>query len=266
MAYGKRSHSGLRFGGRRDESDASVTRRTRYGIVGGLLALGAPAGLLCVRLRRRALSMRSVAREVQAEYETYAYSAASTALAFTVFGGVLGQYADRLAQLARIDPLTGLVNRRGFEERLRQEMGRAARHQGPLSLLIVDVDGLKRVNDEYGHEAGDAALQSVAVAIRSGIREIDLGARLGGDEFGVLAPQTDEKSAVVLAERLRALLAKSINLLPARTTTVSIGIASLTPRADEKPLPVSLIRIADRALYQAKRAGGDRVAIGDPSN
>lgn len=241
-----------------------MMRRTRYGIVGSLLALGAPAGLLCVRLRRRRLSIRSVSAEVRAEYETYAYSAASTALAFTVFGSVLGHYADRLALLATTEPLTGLSNRRAFEERLRHEIGRAGRNRRSLSLLIIDVDGLKRVNDDYGHQAGDAALRSVAEAIRNSIREIDLGARLGGDEFGVLAPRTDQMSAVVLAERLRALLANSINGRPARTTTVSIGIASLTPRTDEKPLPVSLIRSADHALYQAKRAGGDRVAIGDP--
>ncbi len=261
------SHSASHFreGEWRDWSDRSVMRRTRYGIVGGLLALGAPAGLLCVRLRRRRLSIRSVAREVRAEYETYAYSAASTALAFTVFGGVLGHYADRLAQLARTDPLTGLFNRRAFEERLHQEMGRGARDQCPLSLLILDVDGLKRLNDDYGHAAGDAALRSVAVAIRSGIREIDLGARLGGDEFGVLAPGTDTESAVMLADRLRALLARSVNGLPTgSSTTVSIGIASLTPPAEENPPPVSLMRIADHALYQAKREGGGRVAIGDP--
>jgi len=234
--------------------------------VGGLLALGAPAGLLCVRLRRRRLSIRAIAREVQAEYETYAYSAASTALAFAVFGGVLGHYADRLARLATTEPLTGLANRRVFEERLRQEIGRAGRDRRSLSLLIIDVDGLKRVNDAYGHEAGDDALRSVAAAIRSGIREIDLGARLGGDEFGVLAAGADAESAVMLGDRLRDLLARSVNGLPDRSTTVSIGIASLTPPAEEKPLPVSLMRIADHALYQAKRAGGDRVAIGDSRN
>ena len=90
-------------------------RRTRYGIVGSLLALGAPAGLLCVRLRRRRLSIRSVSAEVRAEYETYAYSAASTALAFTVFGSVLGHYADRLALLATTEPLLSMKNQAAVE-------------------------------------------------------------------------------------------------------------------------------------------------------
>jgi diguanylate cyclase (GGDEF)-like protein len=240
-------------------------RRTRYGIVGGLLAPAHQPACCAPACGGARLSIRSVASEVHAEYETYAYSAASTALAFTVFGSVLGRYAERLAQLATTEPLTALSNPCVFEERLRQEIDRAGRDRRSLSLLIIDVDALKRVNDQYGHEAGDDALRSVAGAIRNGIREIDLGARLGGGEFGALAPRTDEKSAVVLAERLRALLVKSINGRPATTTTVSIGIASLTSVADQKPLPVSLIRLADHALYQAKRAGGNSVAIGDRS-
>ena len=81
----------------------------------------------------------------------------------------------------------------------------------PLSLLLMDLDGLKRVNDQFGHEAGDAALRSVAAAMRSGLREIDLGAQIGGDEFAVLAPQTDAEAAIVLAERLRALVATAGN-------------------------------------------------------
>jgi diguanylate cyclase (GGDEF)-like protein len=125
--------------------------------------------------------------------------------------------------------------------------------------LIVDLDGLKRVNDQYGHEAGNAALRSVAAAIRSGLREIDLGARLGGDEFGVLAPRTNEESAEVLAQRLRALVAIRVKGAASRGTTISIGIASLAPSRGARPTPVALMAAADEALYQAKREGGDRV-------
>jgi diguanylate cyclase (GGDEF)-like protein len=240
-----------------------VTRRIRYAVAGGLLGLGAPAGLLFVRLGRRRLSARSVMRDIAAEPETYIYSAASTILVFALFGGVLGHYADRLARLATTDPLTGLLNARAFHERLHQELRRAVRYQTPLSFLMVDLDGLKRVNDQHGHEAGDASLRSVAAAIRTGLREFDLGARLGGDEFGVLAPGTNEESAVVLAERLRALVAKGANGPAGRGTTISIGIASLAPSRDERP-PVSLMAAADEALYLAKRGGGDRVAAGRP--
>jgi diguanylate cyclase (GGDEF)-like protein len=177
-----------------------------------------------------------------------------------LFGGVLGHYADRLALLATTDPLTGLFNPREFHDRLRRELGRAARYQEPLSLLIVDLDGLKRVNDDHGHAEGDAALRMVAAAIRSTLRETDLGARLGGDEFCLLAPRTNKESAVVLAERLRACVAKEINGRVGRRTTISIGIASLAPSGSECTTPVSLVQAADEALYRAKRDGGNRVA------
>jgi len=244
-------------------SDEQVMRRLRYAVVGGLLGLGAPAGLLFVRLRRRALSMRYIRREIKAECETYVYSAASTTLVFALFGGALGHYADRLAQLATTDSLTGLFNPRAFNERLHQELGRAARYQDSLSVLLIDLDGLKRVNDQYGHEAGNAALQSVAAAIRSGVREIDVSARLGGDEFGVLVPGTNQESAVVLAERLRALVATPVKGGAAgRGMTISIGVASLVPANGEGPTAVALMAAADNGLYQAKREGGDRVVCG----
>jgi diguanylate cyclase (GGDEF)-like protein len=124
----------------------------------------------------------------------------------------------------------------------------------------MDLDGLKHINDQFGHEAGDVALRSVAEAIGSGLREIDLGARIGGDEFAVLAPRTDAKAAVVLAERLRALVAKAGNDRGGRRTTISIGIASVPPSTAAPPTVASLMAAADAALYEAKRAGGNRVS------
>jgi diguanylate cyclase (GGDEF)-like protein len=233
-----------------------------YAMAGGVLGLGAPAGLLLTRLRRDALSMRSVLEEIESDRETYVYSAMSTTVAFAVFGGVLGHYADRLAHLATTDPLTGLFNPRAFHDELRHELGRTARYREPLSLLLMDLDGLKRINDQYGHEAGDAALRSVAEAIASGLREIDLGARIGGDEFAVLAPRTDAKAAVALAERLRALVAKSVDDRAGRGSTISIGIASVSPSSNAPLTPATLMAVADNALYAAKRAGGNRVSAG----
>lgn len=240
-------------------------RRLRYAVAGGLLGLGAPAGLLFVRLRRRQLSLSSIIRDLEAEYETYIYSAASTTVVFALFGAVLGRYADQLAQLATTDPLTGLSNPRAFHERLHQELGRAARYQEPLSFLILDFDRLKRVNDRHGHAAGDAALRSVATAIRRELREIDFGGRLGGDEFGVVAPRTDEESAIVLAERLRKRVESGVKGFEALGATVSIGIASLAPAKGARPTPASLMAAADEALYRAKREGGNRVGRGRPS-
>jgi len=234
-----------------------------YAMTGGVLGLGAPAGLLLTRLRRNAFSMPSVVEEIQSDRQTYVYSAMSTTAAFALFGGVLGHYADRLERLATTDPLTGLYNPRAFHDQLRQELRRTARYREPLSLLLMDLDGLKRVNDQFGHEAGDAALRSVAEAMRSGLREIDLGARIGGDEFAVLAPQTGAEAAVVLAERLRALVAKAGNGRGSQPTTISIGIASVSPSTHALPTPASLMAAADRALYAAKRVGGNRVSAGD---
>jgi diguanylate cyclase (GGDEF)-like protein len=233
-----------------------------YAMAGGVLGLGAPAGLLLTRLRRDAFSMRSVVEEIRSDRETYVYSAMSTTAVFALFGGVLGHYADQLERLATTDPLTGLFNPRAFHDELRHELGRTARYREPLSLLLMDLDGLKRVNDQFGHEAGDAALRAVAGAIGSGLREIDLGARIGGDEFAVLAPRTDAQAAVALAERLRALVAKGVNDREGRGSTISIGIASVSPSTDAPPTAASLMAAADAALYVAKRAGGNRVSAG----
>jgi diguanylate cyclase (GGDEF)-like protein len=106
--------------------------------------------------------------------------------------------------------LTGLLNARAFDQRLHQEVARAARYGGPLALLILDLDGLKRINDQQGHLAGDRALQSVASAIRDELRDVDIAARLGGDEFGVLAPRTDGTAALVLGNRVRVLAAERL--------------------------------------------------------
>jgi diguanylate cyclase (GGDEF)-like protein len=233
-----------------------------YAMTGGVLGLGAPAGLLLTRLRRDAFSMRSVVEEIRSDRQTYVYSAMSTTAAFALFGGVLGHYADRLERLATTDPLTGLFNPRAFHDELRHELGRTARYREPLSLLLMDLDGLKRVNDQFGHEAGDAALRSVATAIRRGLREIDLGARIGGDEFAVLAPRTDVGAAEVLAERLRVLVAKGVDDRAGRGSTISIGIASVSSWTGAPPTAASLMAAADTALYAAKRAGGNRVSAG----
>jgi diguanylate cyclase (GGDEF)-like protein len=211
-------------------------------------------------MRQRRRSLRSVVDEVASELGTYVYAATSTAFAFAAFGGVLGYLADNLTQLATTDPLTGLFNARVFYDRLRHELSRAARYKEPLSVLMLDLDGLKRINDQFGHQAGDGVLRGVAAAIRTGLREIDLGARLGGDEFGVVAPRTTEEAAVALADRLRVRVATSIAGPRDLDPSVSIGIASLVPPSDTALTLRSVMAAADEALYRAKRDGGNRVA------
>jgi diguanylate cyclase (GGDEF)-like protein len=187
----------------------------------------------------------------------------STAVAFTLFGYILGRQADWLAELSETDPLTGLSNARGFFDRLGAELARSRRYREPLALLSVDLDGLKSINDRYGHRAGDVAIRSVAEVIRSELRESDLGARWGGDEFAVLAPSTSRVAALALAERIRG-------LIPQRSTrwplSVSVGVATVDPNTDGEDIDsATLMRAADAAMYEAKRSGRDRVVAASPA-
>jgi diguanylate cyclase (GGDEF)-like protein len=233
---------------------AGVPRRIYYAVVGAGLAGGAPLGLLLVRVAGSARSdLASLRRELAADPTTYAYVTLSTLLVFALFGYVLGRQADALVVLSRTDTLTGLKNPLAFEERLEEETERARRYGEPLSLLMVDVDGLKAINDRRGHPAGDQSLQAVARALRDGGRRADLPARVGGDEFAVIAPSTSRPAAAALGDRIRSLvMAQGIEDL-----TVSVGVATLEPG---RPLGSSYLReIADTALYEAKRQGRNRV-------
>jgi diguanylate cyclase (GGDEF)-like protein len=193
------------------------------------------------------------AAEIGRDLDTFLYVGVSTALVFALFGVRLGAQADRLLDLSLTDALTELKNVRLFRERLGEELGRAARDSRPLSLLFIDVDGLKQVNDRLGHRTGDEALVSVAAAIRRAARGSDVAARWGGDEFVLLAPNTDERAALVLAERVRA----QVHASSQPRLTVSIGVA-VAEKGKVEAAP--LLERADAALYQAKRAGRNRVA------
>ena len=164
---------------------------------------------------------------------------------------------DRLLEMATTDRLTGLANRAAFQDRLTAACDRAVRLDQPLSLLLVDVDHFKALNDRYGHPAGDAALAAVAGLLRQAVRTTDLVARYGGEEFVALLPDTDHAGAVVLAERVR--LAVAEHPWPDRPVTVSVGASSLSP---DVPVPAALVADADAALYRAKRSGRNRSAHG----
>lgn len=221
---------------------------------GAVLAQGAPGGLWVLDAVRCARSGESLAARLAAEVPVYAYVSVSTTLAFASFGWLLGRRAERLRELARTDPLTGLLNRRACEERLEEEAARSERYGLPLSVILVDVDGLKALNDQHGHRCGDAALRHVASALRSGSRQTDIAARWGGDEFVVLAPATSGPEGVELAERIRAASA----LLSSPPVTVSIGVATFDPTR-RAAAARGLMFEADRALYEAKRLGRNRV-------
>ena len=165
---------------------------------------------------------------------------------------------ERLKQFAResrIDALTGLINRRGFDQRLSAEIARASRYGHPLSLLMIDIDDFKQVNDRFGHAAGDGTLQSLAMLIDQSIRSIDIGARYGGEEFVVLLPETRLDGATVVADRICLGMTERSSPIP---ITVSIGVAELNAL---DPSPLALLQHADEALYRAKWQGKNRVEL-----
>ena len=171
----------------------------------------------------------------------------------------------RLDAQAHVDGLTGLANRRRFDEALASECARAARADKPISLLMIDVDLFKRFNDRYGHVAGDECLKAVAGAIGQSVhRAGDLAARYGGEEFAVILPSTTLGGAMVLAERIRTSLAQ-LELKHAASAsgavTLSIGIAQA--HYDGALNATALVERADTALYRAKQSGRDRVCYAE---
>ncbi len=170
------------------------------------------------------------------------------------------QSAVNLKKISITDPLTSLLNRRYFEERISEELERSRRHNQPFSLIIIDIDDFKEFNDTYGHLYGDAALRNTAIGIRGCTRVIDIAARYGGEEFAVILPTTDKEGALIIGNRIRdeidnmSFPIKSLG----KTTklTVSLGIA--TYPVDAATIE-DLINNADRALYRAKGLGKNRV-------
>jgi diguanylate cyclase (GGDEF)-like protein len=167
-----------------------------------------------------------------------------------------------LEQLAARDGLTGLANRRCFDNTMHAEWQRAALQHQPLSLLMVDVDYFKEYNDAFGHLGGDECLQRVATAVSNEMRANDLVARYGGEEFAVILPNQSLKGAVIVAERIRSRV-EQLCLPRLRDTeqcvTVSIGAASALPTPDSAPS--QLLAIADAALYRAKHMGRNRICL-----
>jgi diguanylate cyclase (GGDEF)-like protein len=173
--------------------------------------------------------------------------------------------ARRFEQLATIDGMTGLYNRRHFDAVADSEWKRFQRYHRPLSLMMMDIDRFKQVNDGHGHEVGDRAIKLVASVCAAEKRGSDTAARFGGDEFAVLLPETDVSQARIAAERLRqAVFARSRAADPADgivPISVSIGIAEATA---SMPVFATLMRLADQGLYVAKAAGRNGVGCAEP--
>jgi diguanylate cyclase (GGDEF)-like protein len=211
-------------------------------------------------------------REITRQPFLYAYLLLGALVGFALFGGFLGRSEDhlleanaRLDEMAVSDPLTGLKNVRYFRARLAEAEAQARRSGEPLSLVVLDLDYFKQVNDRYGHETGDAVLRAVSAAIASAVREGDTAARvgavarMGGEEFAVLLAGSGPDEAARVAERV--LHAVRQCAVPAERATVRItasaGVAALHDGDGESR---DVYARADQAMYAAKRAGRDRVS------
>ncbi|MBP1777958.1 MAG: hypothetical protein H6Q86_3969 [candidate division NC10 bacterium] len=182
---------------------------------------------------------------------------------FNAMADKLAQSQALLRELSTRDSLTGLLNYREFQRQLTEEAERSRRYGRPFSLLMLDIDHFKAINDTYGHLAGDKALRGLAALIRAEVRPTDIVARYGGEEFVLVLPETDGPGALTLAERLRARVAGhaiSVTADQTASLTVSIGLASYP---DETDSVQKLVSAADRALYAAKSAGRNRVCRWD---
>lgn len=173
---------------------------------------------------------------------------------------------SEILQYATLDALTGFYNRRQLDQRVKQEISGAQRRKTPLCAIMTDIDFFKKVNDTYGHTAGDLVLQTVAKIMRSQLREYDIAARYGGEEFVILLPYTKENEAVMVAERLREAVKKqTIDIEKVNTknktknisVTISLGICCYEASYKDKDLLMN----ADKALYKAKETGRDKVVV-----
>lgn len=194
---------------------------------------------------------------------------------------------DRLEDLAGTDPLTGLANRRSFDQQFAQTLSAANRHDLPLTLLMLDIDGLKACNDAFGHAAGDGVLRALAEVLKAQSRGSDLPARLGGDEFAVVLPHTDGAQAMIVASRILAAFearvveirnrlaerASAVRVVtrrggrenPARTANLpNLGIGLAERCRGGAVQPTALIEAADAAMYRAKAQGAGRIEPSKP--
>jgi len=169
-------------------------------------------------------------------------------------------YLDVCEEAAFTDHLTGLANRRRFERQLEREVGRVQRFEHPFTLLMIDIDSFKNVNDSFGHDAGDEAIRRIAKVLSEGTRGIDLAARIGGEEFAVLLVETSRDGGSEVAERLRTAI-KALEIPKAGRVTASFGVAECPGDAQTS---ADILKAADIALYEAKRNGRDQVVVMQP--
>jgi diguanylate cyclase (GGDEF)-like protein len=238
-------------------------RRRAYTVAGILLGVLGPAGLAGMQASFGVGPFAGAwsSTELATEVLTYGYVLAYSMIVLGVLGWHVGRRQDELEITSTTDPLTGLPNRRVFVRRAHEEAKRAARYNAPTSLLLIDLDELKTINDTHGHARGDAVLRAIGECLRTTCRETELAARCGGDEFAVLVPETRAESAIELAKRIQSQFSelwRARGEEPAQVS-VSIGVADVERSAGASR--EALLEAADRALYVAKASGKNRVVL-----
>jgi diguanylate cyclase (GGDEF)-like protein len=184
--------------------------------------------------------------------------------AVSAVGRAYDRMRTQVADAVLTDPLSGCVNRRGLDQQLARELARAERAGAPVAVLAVDIDHFKRVNDRFGHPAGDLVIRDVAAMLREAARAGDVVARAGGEEFVVVLADADEAGATALARRLvDAVRARRFPSVPGLSVTISVGVAA-EPVVRDAHAAEALKGRADEALYAAKRAGRDRAVMWAP--
>lgn len=251
---------------------SSLPRAWIRALQGAALAFGAPLGWLALRVA----AGHDAGVELAAAAPLYLYMLLGSAATFIGFGAALGKHEDcliaanrTLDELAVSDPVTGLRNARYFRVRLREEQARAHRSGEPLSVVVMDLDRFKRVNDRYGHPVGDEVLVAVSAAITGVVRGGDTAAtlrgtaaRMGGEEFALLLPATDVFEARAIAERVRRAVRDAVVHTAEGDEvriTISCGVASGHPADVDGGQ--AIYTSADQAMYHAKRTGRDRTCL-----
>jgi two-component system, cell cycle response regulator len=184
---------------------------------------------------------------------------------FLVGGNVEAEYHEHLYKLTAQDGLTRLHNRRALNEFLDREVSRSQRYRRPLSVVLLDLDRFKAVNDTYGHACGDHVLREMADLLRTSTRAEDLCARYGGEEFALVLPEADHAAAVAVAERVRAAVGEHTFQFEGATLSLTMSAGVVTTCGDGWATPTDLLHEADRRLYEAKREGRNRV-VGEPGD
>lgn len=237
----------------------------RYALVGWVLSFGAPLGSLSFHYFFG--NAGSLMTEFLDRLTYYLYMTMSTMTVFTVFGFVLGHHADVIRrqkdafrELSVRDSLTGAYNRRYYWEVMEREFTRAERYNLELSLLLLDIDHFKIINDRFGHACGDDVLRNVASLVQSRVREADLFARVGGEEFVLLLPETNLDDSVGIAEALRTATEVSTTKCGTHEIRITISLGVCSFQTSHPASPSELFDHADSAMYRAKRAGRNCVA------